>query len=96
MTRLFRKNFRKSSFGQVTIEFTFCLLIVAILMYGLMKAFRWAGMDLSERRLAAETDLTFIIDEDWPGPSVNVSGPMRQFVLNYYKTKKIGMVFNKW
>ena len=91
-----KKMLRHKPIGQVTIEFTFCLIIVTILMYGLVKAFRWAGMDLAERRLASETDLTFVINEDWDSTQTNTMGPSRQFVLNYYKTKKMGLVFNKW
>ncbi len=90
------KRFTGRSVGQVTVEFAFCLIIVAVLMYGLVKAFRWAGLDLAERRLASETDLTMNIDENWDPAAVNVSGPARQLVSNYYKTKRMSLVFNRW
>ena len=38
--------------AQSTIEFTFAMIIVLLLVFGLIRIFRWAGMDLAERRWA--------------------------------------------
>lgn len=44
--------------GQVVIEFTFCLIIVLLMIYGVTKVFFWAGRDLVERRKAHDALLT--------------------------------------
>ncbi len=40
--------------GQATIEFTFAMIITLILVYALFMVFRWAGLDLAERRVSHE------------------------------------------
>jgi hypothetical protein len=44
--------------GQVSLEFTFCMIIVLIMIYGVMRVFQWTGRDLAERRIAHERILT--------------------------------------
>ena len=44
--------------GQATIEFTFAMIITLILVYAMFMVFRWAGLDLAERRVAHEELLT--------------------------------------
>ncbi len=44
--------------AQSTIEFTFTMIVIFVLAYGLIKVFRWAGMDLAERRWALEDVIT--------------------------------------
>jgi hypothetical protein len=34
--------------GQATIEFTFAMVIIALMIFGLIKIFRWTGMDYAE------------------------------------------------
>ena len=85
-----------STFGQVTVEFTFCMVIVILLMYAVVKAFRWAGVDLAERRAASEGTFITNINEKWANTLVNTQGPGKQLVSNFYRTKRLGMVFNKW
>lgn len=34
--------------GQATIEFTFAMVIVALMIFGLIQIFRWTGMDYAE------------------------------------------------
>ena len=41
-------------FGQVTIEFTFCMVVVMLMVYGVIMVFRWTGVDLADRRIAHE------------------------------------------
>ena len=40
--------------GQSTIEFTFAMVMVALLIYGLLQLFRWTGMDYAERAFSSE------------------------------------------
>ena len=49
---------RGRKLGQVVIEFTFCLIIVLLMIYGVTKVFFWAGRDLVERRKAHDALLT--------------------------------------
>jgi len=38
--------------GQVILEFTFCMIVILIMIYGVVKVFHWAGSDLVERQIA--------------------------------------------
>lgn len=49
---------RKKTLAQSTIEMTFVMVAIFLLAYGMVRIFRWIGMDLSERRYAHETTLT--------------------------------------
>ncbi len=39
--------------SQATIEFTFAMVVIAILIYGLLRIFSWVGMDNAERAWTA-------------------------------------------
>lgn len=41
--------------GQVTLEFTFALIVIVLLVLGMIRVFQWGGKDLYQRRLAHET-----------------------------------------
>ncbi len=79
--------------AQVMIEFTFTILIVVLLMYGMIRAFQWVGSDLGHRRAAYDQSLAVDIDEDWSDKN---QGPLKQFTTNFYKPAKMSLVFNKW
>ena len=44
--------------GQAILEFTFAMIILMLLIYGLIMVFRWVGLDLAERRIQHEMVLT--------------------------------------
>lgn len=44
--------------AQSTIEFTFAVIVVMFLIYGMVQVFRWAGMDLAQRRYVQDTSIT--------------------------------------
>ena len=44
--------------AQSTIEFTFAMIVILFLIYGMVQIFRWAGMDLAQRRFAQDNGLT--------------------------------------
>lgn len=44
--------------AQSTIEFTFAMVVIVFLIYGMVRVFRWAGMDLAQRRYAQDVTLT--------------------------------------
>ena len=68
--------------GQSTIEFTFVLIVIFFLTYGLIRAFRWAGMDLAERRWTQDHTLTNCQGDQTPCLS-----------SDFYRPKRIGGVF---
>ena len=47
----------KDARAQSTIEFTFAMIIVLFLIFGLIRIFRWAGMDLAERRWTYDQEM---------------------------------------
>jgi len=36
--------------AQVVLEFTFAMVILFLMLYGLLKIFHWTGLDLADRR----------------------------------------------
>lgn len=50
-----RRDFRKA---QVSIEFTFSVIMALIMLYSVVMILRWAGLDLAERRLSHDQVLT--------------------------------------
>ena len=38
--------------GQSTIEFVFAMIACVFLMFGMIQVFRWAGLDMAQRRWA--------------------------------------------
>ncbi len=49
---------RKKIKGQGFLEFTFAMMVLMIMIYGLIRVFGWTGVDLTEGRLAHERTLT--------------------------------------
>jgi hypothetical protein len=45
--------------AQSTIEFTFAMVIVALLIFGLIGVFRWAGMDYAEKSSIRQNSTIF-------------------------------------
>ena len=44
--------------AQSTIEFTFAMIVIMFLVYGMVQVFRWTGMDLAQRRFAQDSSIT--------------------------------------
>ncbi len=44
--------------AQSTLEFTFAMIVIMFLIYGMVQVFRWAGMDLAQRRFAQDSAIT--------------------------------------
>lgn len=47
------------------IEFTFCMIILFLMMYAIVMVFRWVGLDLGQRQQAHEAVLTTGIDPNY-------------------------------
>ena len=78
-----KKGFKLFCSGQTMIEFTFSLIIVMLMMYGLMKVFEWTGKDQAMRRIAHDEVLFSKIDRSYdinnPG-----EGPLKQIDPYFY------------
>ena len=44
--------------GQAIIEFTFCMIVIMIMIYGIIEVLRWTGEDIAERRITHQDVLT--------------------------------------
>ena len=63
--------------AQSTIETTFVMIAICLLAFGMVRIFRWAGMDLAERRYAHEKALTTGTDVE------------QQLANEFYRPKRI-------
>lgn len=79
--------------AQVTLEFTFCFLIVLLIFYGCLKAFEWVGVDLAKRRIAHDETFNIKVEEDWTDLS---NSSLIQLDPDFYTSSKMNMVFNGW
>jgi len=73
---------KRAFLGQSTIEFTFAMVIILVLIFGMIRIFRWAGMDLAERRWAHEDTL-----------SANVGSPEEQLTDEFYRSKRMNAAY---
>ncbi len=78
--------------AQVTLEFSFCMIIILLMMFSLIRIFRWTGMDLAERRKAHERELGKIVGlvEDYEFPR---TGPLKQIDPYFFKPGKLDAVW---
>ena len=88
-----RYEIRNTKKGQVMVEFTFCMIILFLMMYGMVMAFRWAGLDLTNRETAHEGLLmTDEVVEDYPSTAPG-DGPLRQIDGYFYQPAKMNAVW---
>ena len=95
-------NLRKSALNylsfsnraQVILEFTFCIIVVMLMLYGLIMVFRWTGVDSAERRLAHDRRLTSEdINPDYPQDNPG-EGPLWQIDPYFYKPIGMNAIWN--
>ena len=72
--------------AQSTIEFTFAMIAIMFLIYGMVMVFRWAGMDLAQRRWAQDTSLTNMSSTD--------SDPSVEFNADFDRVLPIAAVYH--
>ena len=58
--------------AQSTIEFTFAMVIVALLIFGLINIFRWVGMDYARKSYGRQNSMIF---DPW---TADIQGEGRQ------------------
>lgn len=56
------------------LEFTFCMIILFLMMYAMIMIFRWTGLDLGQRQQAHEAQLVSEIDPNYGEPGVFLMG----------------------
>ena len=87
---------RRFLIAQVTLEFTFSMILVLLLMYGVVSVLTWTGLTLAERRVAHENSLTSRTDvENWKNIYTDPS-PLLQLNPEFYATNKMRLVYNSW
>jgi len=59
-----REKTKKFFRGQVIVEYTFCLIIVFLMVYSMIKIFRWSGVNLAQRQKDHQTLLIAPINPD--------------------------------
>lgn len=87
-------NLIKTEIAQVTLEFTFAMIIALLLMYACIRAFGWTASDLALRRDAHERRLTQPVKEDWKGLDSN--SPLWQIEPGFYRGARMNLVWNGW
>ena len=69
--------------GQVILEFTFCMIVILIMIYGVIKVFHWAGKDVVERQRAHDAVL---LDSDL--------SPREQIDPRFYAPVKMNAIWD--
>ncbi len=83
--------------AQVTIEFTFCFILILLILFGCLGAFRWAGVSLMERRIAHDTTLNAdVVNEGANWIEHPELSPLSQLDENFYEVKNMNMIFKNW
>ena len=77
--------------GQVMLEFTFCMVIVLLMIFSLIMVLRWAGVDLAERRMAHDE---ILVRGSLTDAVTNALVPMRQLDPNFYSPIKMNAVWD--
>ncbi len=81
---------RLTSKGQVMLEFTFCMIILFLMMYAIIMVFRWTGLDLGQRRAAHDAQITTAIVQRYGNIA---DGPLKQIDPYFYSPTKMNAVW---
>lgn len=68
--------------GQSTLEFTFAMIVIIFLIYGMVRVFGWVGKEAAGRRVAHDLLLT--------DPNLT---PEQQLNPDFYRAGHMGAVF---
>jgi len=68
----------KNTKAQSTVEFTFAMIAIIFLIYGMVQVFRWAGMDLANRRVAQDIAMTTPVPSSSPYSDGSLGNPAAQ------------------
>ena len=76
--------------GQVFIEFTFCFVVILLMLFSIIMVLRWAGVDLAQRRRAHDET---IVRGSVPDGRTDARVPMRQMDPYFYNPVKMNAVW---
>ena len=88
-----KNNTHDLSQGQVILEYTLCLIIVLLLIYGCIMIFRWAGVNLADERIGHDASLRSKIEENWGSYT---QSPLNQVRPDFAEPTEMNFVFNGW
>ena len=76
-------------------EFSFCMIIVLLMIFATMMIFRWTGLDLVQRRTVYEESLVQDAEEDYVSRSDGKvdSGPIKQLQTYFSEPMKMNAVW---
>ena len=92
--------------GQVILEFTFCMIIVLLMLFGLTKVFTWVGRDYAGRSMAHDSTLTTSVIQSYgsctaydvngvcTAHSTMADGPMKQIDPYFYTPVKMNAIYS--
>ncbi len=83
----------KKNKGQVIIEFTFCVIVVMLMMYGLIMIFRWTGVSMANRRIGHDSTLEVGFTRNYGSGAVG-QGPLKQLDTYFFKPSKMKAVWD--
>ena len=76
--------------GQVILEFTFCMIIVLLMIFGITKVFTWSGREYAGRSAAHDSTLYQTIDRDYDSMG---DGPLKQIDPYFYTAVKMNAIW---
>jgi len=100
---------RSTCIGQVFLEFTFCMIIIFLMIYAVIKVFEWSGKDLAERRLSHDGLIVTAINSgygscvEWDDSggfpvctlwSTSATGPLKQIDPYFYTPIGLDAIWN--
>ncbi len=88
---MFKRTSKKNA--QVTIEFTICLVMIILILYGIVRMVRWAGFSLGDRRIQHDAALEQSVGDSWTRDD---QSPLKQVEPDFYTVQKMNLVFNHW
>lgn len=87
------KPYKFDASGQTMIEFTFSLIVVLLMIYGLMKVFEWTGKDQAMRRKAHDDVLFSKIDRSYHRDNPG-EGPLKQIEPYFYTPVSLNAIWD--
>lgn len=76
--------------GQVILEFTFCMIVILLMLFGITKVFTWSGREYAGRSNAHDDTLYTEIEQSY-GPMGE--GPLQQIDPFFYTPVKMNAIF---
>ena len=85
-----RKGRLSDGEGQVILEFTFCMIVVLLMIFGITKILTWSGREYVGRSRAHDDTLYTTIEKDYSSIG---EGPAKQIDPYFYTPVKMNAIF---